>query len=129
MADENQIPEIKLDADNLYREEIITDGRAGSIRKLVPVKSDGTDDDGRAILYQGQTNIMTPGGTLPISFRIDADSLEDAMDQFPKLAKQSIEETFEELQKLRRESASGLVVPGRDGGPAGAQGGGKIQLS
>ena len=40
--------EIQMDAANLYREESYTDLKAGSLRKLVPVKADGTDDPARA---------------------------------------------------------------------------------
>ena len=44
MAAEQQLPEIKLDATQLYREEIFTDRKAGTLRRLVPVKTDGSDD-------------------------------------------------------------------------------------
>ena len=35
MAQEQQLPEIKLDATQLYREEMFTDRKAGSLRRLV----------------------------------------------------------------------------------------------
>ena len=37
MAQEQQLPEIKFDATQLYREEIFTDRKAGTLRRLVPV--------------------------------------------------------------------------------------------
>ena len=33
-----------MDADSLYREEIVTDRKIGTIRMLVPVSADGTPD-------------------------------------------------------------------------------------
>ena len=47
--------EIKMDAANLYREESYTDLKAGSLRKLVPVKPDGTDDPSRPALFTSAT--------------------------------------------------------------------------
>ena len=51
MAAEQQLPEIKLDATQLYREEIFTDRKAGTLRRLVPVRSDGSDDGSRPVLW------------------------------------------------------------------------------
>lgn len=124
MADQ-ELPEIKLDADNLYREEQITDLRVGSIRRLTPVKADGSDDASRSILFEGHASLMTPAGALPIHFPIEVASLNEALAQFPELAQQALEQTLEELQRLRREQQSSIVVPGQGGG--GAPGGG-IQM-
>ena len=71
MADQ-QLPEIKLDATQLYREEIFTDRKAGTLRRLVPVKSDGSDDASRPTLYSGQTQLLTPAGVLPLAFELEA---------------------------------------------------------
>lgn len=115
---EQELPEIKLDAENLYREEQISDMRAGAIRRLIPVTVDGSDDSSRQVLYEGSTTLLTPAGTLPINFRLDVSSLKEAVEKFPEAARQAIEETFEELQRLRREQQSSIVVPGQ-GGPGG----------
>jgi hypothetical protein len=131
MAQEFQEPDIRLDKKDLYREETYTDRRTGTLRRLVPVDAQGRDDAGRPVLYEGQANLMTPGGALPLHFRIDASSLEDALDQFPEVAKQALHETVEELRRLQREAQSSIVVPGA-GGPGGLPGvmpgGGKIKL-
>ncbi|MDX1497927.1 MAG: hypothetical protein R3352_10255 [Salinisphaeraceae bacterium] len=124
---EQELPEIKLDRDNLYREEQISDLRAGSIRRLTPVKADGSDDEARPVLFEGHANLMTPAGALPINFPIEVASLNEALDQFPELAKKAIEDTLEELQRLRREQQSSIMVPGQGQGGGGMPGGG-IQM-
>jgi hypothetical protein len=114
-------PELKIDATSLYLEEIFTDRRIGTIRRMTPVTKDGKPDAARPVLYVGETQIMTPAGSLPIAFEIPAASLEEAAGQFGPLAKDAIDRTVRELQELRRQAASQIVIPQ---GPAG----GKIQL-
>ena len=41
MAAQNDLPEVQLDPTSLYREDVFTDRRAGSIRRLTPVTVDG----------------------------------------------------------------------------------------
>ena len=128
MAQEQQLPEIKLDASQLYREEIFTDRKAGTLRRLVPVKSDGSDDSSRPTLYSGQTQLLTPAGVLPLAFELEAKSLEDACEQFPAAVKVAIEQAIEEAREMRREAASRIVVPGTDSGMGGPPPGGRIKL-
>lgn len=120
----------KMDADNLYREEIITDRKVGTLRMMTPVKSDGTPDTVRATLFIGEAQIMTQAGPLPINFEIDADNLGDAVAKFGEAAKEGVERTVRELQELRRQQSSSIVVPGAGGmgGMGGMGGGGKLQL-
>ena len=125
-----------MDADNLYREEIITDRKVGTLRVMKPLTSDGADDAGRPVLYMGEAQIMTGAGPLPINFEIEASSLAEAVDKFGDTAKEAIERTVKELQELRRQAASSIVVPqggmgalgGGGLGGGGLGGGGKIQL-
>ena len=127
-----------MDPAALYLEEVFTDRRIGTIRRLTPVKSDATRDVARPVLYVGETQVMTQVGTLPIAFEIPVSTLEEAAKQFGPLAKEAIERTMKELQELRRQAASSIVVPqgglppgggmGGLGGMGGAGGGGKIQL-
>ncbi|MBI4195097.1 MAG: hypothetical protein HY526_08465 [Betaproteobacteria bacterium] len=120
-----------MDSAALYREEIYTDRKVGTIRALVPVKSDGAPDPGRKTVYAGEAQILTNAGPLPINFEIDARSLEEATRKFGAAAKEAVERTMKELQELRRQAASSIVVPqgGMGGiGPGGLPGGGKIQL-
>ena len=121
--------DIKVDSNALYLEEVFTDRRIGTIRRLTPVKGDGERDTARAVLYIGETQVMTPAGALPIGFEIGAGSLEEAADKFGQLAKEAIERTVKELQELRRQAASSIVIPQGGMPPAGGMGGGgKIQM-
>ena len=115
--------ELKLDPDKLYREEVFTDRRIGTLRRLTPVTKDGKTDAARAVVYVGETQIMTPAGSIPIGFEIGAGSLGEAAEKFGPAAKEAIDRTVRELQELRRQASSSIVVPQ---GPLG--GGGKIQL-
>src|SRR3981189_591826 len=117
----DQAAELKVDPNSLYLEEIFTDRRVGTIRRLTPVNKAGTRDQARPVLYVGETQVLTPGGAPPIAFEIGAGSLEDAAEKFGQLAKEAIERTVKELQELRRQAASSIVVPG-------APGTGKIQI-
>jgi len=122
-------PEIdfSLDASGLYREDVFTDGKAGTIRRMTPVTADGADDSSRPVVYQGQAQVYTPAGVLPIHFELDGPSLAEAVAQFGDAAQKGLEETLKELQEMRRQAASQIVVPGA-GGTGGMPGGGKIQL-
>ena len=120
----------RMDASNLYREEIITDRKVGTLRMMTPVKSDGTNDTARTTLFIGEAQIMTQAGPLPINFEIEADNLGDAVAKFGDAAKEGVERTVRELQELRRQQQSSIVVPGAGGmgGMGGLGGGGKLQL-
>ncbi len=121
--------DIRVDPKQLYLEEVFTDRRVGTIRRLTPVNKDGNRDQARAVLYVGETQVLTPAGALPIGFEIGAGSLEEAAEKFGPLAKEAIERTVKELQELRRQAASSIVVP-QGGMPpmGGLGGGGKIQM-
>ncbi|MGH8803039.1 MAG: hypothetical protein ACREX6_12180, partial [Casimicrobiaceae bacterium] len=59
-----------MDPTSLYREEIYTDRRIGTLRVLTPVTVNGSPDRSRPTLYQGEAQLMTNVGPLPISFDI-----------------------------------------------------------
>jgi hypothetical protein len=123
--------DITMDAASLYREEIYTDRRIGTIRALVPVNGDGEVDGSRDVVYVGEAQIMTQMGPLPVSFEIEAKSLGDAVVGYAEAAKIAVERTVRELQDMRRQAASSLVLPGQGGGgfgPSGLGGSGKIQM-
>jgi hypothetical protein len=120
--------ELKVDPNSLFLEEIFTDRRVGTIRRLTPVRKDGTPDPAKPVLYVGETQVLTPAGALPIGFEITASSLEEAAQNFGTQAKEAIERTVRELQELRRQQASSIVVPQGPLPPMGGPGGGKIQM-
>lgn len=139
MPDTVSKSEISMDATTLSREELYTDSRIGTIRKLIPVTPEGEDDDSRAVEYFGSTQIMTPAGALPLNFEIPANSLSEAVAGFGDAAKGAVDSTMEELKELQRQAASSIVVPkggmdpgamggGGMGGGAGGMGGGGIKL-
>jgi hypothetical protein len=124
--------DIKVDPNSHFLEEVFTDRRIGTIRRLTPVTKEGTRDQSKAVLYVGETQVLTPAGALPIGFEIGAGSLEEAAEKFGQLAKEAIDRTVKELQELRRQAASQIVVPQGPlpplGGGGGVGGGGKIQM-
>ena len=61
------VNDIKVDPKSLYLEEVFTDRRVGTIRRLTPVGKDGEKDQARAVLYIGETQVPTPAGPLPIA--------------------------------------------------------------
>jgi hypothetical protein len=131
MVDERgQEPE--MDPATLYQEEVFTDRKMGAIRRLTPVTGTGAPDSARAILYIGQAEIMTNMGPVPINFEIEATTLGEAAAGFGPAAAVAIERTVQQIQEMRRQAASQLVVPqggipNLTGGPPG-RGPGKIQL-
>ncbi len=127
MASQPDLPDVKLDPASLYQEEIFTDRRAGTLRRLTPITIDGSPDPSRRVLFSGQTQLLTPAGVLPLGFEIEADTLAEALDKFPDGVKMALEQAIEEAREMRREQASRIVVPdvgGANVGP-GPSGGGK----
>ena len=126
MPDNPQQPDIQMEATNLYREETVTDRRVGSLQRLTPIKSDGSRDETRNEVFVGQTQILTPAGALPLSFEVEADSLDAAVAHCGDHAKAALEEAMQRLDEMRRESASSIIVPGS--GPEGGVPGGGMSL-
>ena len=120
------VREAKMDAASLYREEIYTDRAAATLRVLVPVTKDGAPDVSRPTLYMGEAQILTNMGPLPINFEIEAKSLAEAVAKYGDAAKEGVENAMRELQELRRQASSSIVIP--QGGVPNLGGGGKIQL-
>jgi hypothetical protein len=123
MADEqaNQI-DFKVDRSSLYREESFTDLKVGSIKRLIPVKPDGSEDKSRKAIFVGQSNIVTPQGPLPIQGVIKAKELQQAIKKFPEAMEMAMERLVEEAKKYQEQKEqesqiqkpdSRIIVPGR----------------
>jgi hypothetical protein len=76
---------------------------------------------------------MTNMGPVPINFEIEAKTLGEAVAGFAEAAAAGIERTVQQIQEMRRQQSSQIVVPqggipnlGPGGG--GPRGGGKIQI-
>lgn len=123
----------QMSSDDLYLEEVFTDRRVGTIQRLSPVDAMGRPDPARTVLYIGQTQILTAAGALPLSFEIEAASLQEAAGKFGDGAKLALQQTMERLEEMRRDAASSIIVPdagaaGQLGGMGGMPGGGKIRM-
>ena len=124
--------ELRMDQTSLYREETFTDRRLGVIRVLTPVTKNGSADTSRRVVYLGEAQLLTQVGALPLTFEIEAASLGEATEKFAAGAKVAVERAVKELQEMRREAASPIIIPDRVppglGGPGGPRGNGHIQL-
>ncbi len=132
MANENNpLADVKVDRDNLYKEESFTDLKVATLRRLSPVKADGSPDPSRPVVFTGETTLMSDRGPLPIQCPIEAKDLSEAMDKFPAAVQQAVEKLIEQAREIQRQAMSRIVVPGQ-GGPAipgggmPGQGGGKL---
>jgi hypothetical protein len=105
-----------MDSTQIYLEETFTDRRVGTIRRLTPVTGTGLPDPARAVIFVGQAQVMTPMGAVPISFELDSSTLDGAIAKFGEAAEQAVQQTMRELQEMRREQASSLVIPDGAGG-------------
>ena len=94
------------------RNEIYTDRAAGTIRALLPVTRDGGPDASRPTIYTGEAQILTNVGPLPISFEIAATTLGEAVQKYGDAAKEGVERAMRELQEMRRQASSSILVPG-----------------
>jgi len=120
-----------MDDSNLFREDVFTDQKVGTIRRMTPVTADGADDGSRPVQYIGQATVMTPMGSLPLSFELDAATMAEAVSKFGPAAQRAVEEAAKEIQEMRRQAASSIVIP--DAGAAalkgmGGKGSGGIQM-
>ena len=105
-----------MDSTQLYLEETFTDRKVGTVRRLTPVTADGSPDAARPVLFVGQAQVMTPMGAVPLSFELDADTLNGAIEKFGVAAEAAVHQAMRELQEMRREQASSLVIPDAAGG-------------
>ena len=108
MKPENKKAEPKMDPNALYREEIFTDHQTGTIRRLSPVKADGTPDTVRKTIYIGDAQLMTSAGALPLSFEIEAQSLGEAAQKYG-------EEQLRLQGAALSAAANGIVITDRAG--------------
>ena len=122
MAAREDTLELTMYPAGLYREDVFTDRKAGVIRVLTPVTTEGAFDGSRKILYVGEAQVLTPAGVLPLAFEIAAATLGEAVAKFSDHAKAAVQQALEDLQELRRQAASSLVVADRMPGGVGLPG-------
>lgn len=116
--------DFSVDRANLYREETFTDLKVGTIKRLTPVKTDGSEDKSRKIMYVGQSSLMTPHGPVPIQNVISAKELQQAIKKFPEAMQAAMDRLVEEAQKYQeaqqeqpgagiQKPDSRIIIPGR----------------
>lgn len=116
--------DVRMDINNLYREETITDLRTGTIKVLYPLQSNGQPDDTRSPMFICQTELMSNAGMIPVSAPIEANNLSEALQKFPDAVKQAVDEMIKRVQDYQREQASRIVTPGEMAGGLGGMSGG-----
>ena len=121
MADEPQnSEEFKIDRSNLFIEESFTDLKIGTIKRLTPVRADGSEDKSRKTVFVGHASIMTPNGPLPIQNVIGAKELAQAIKKFPEAMQEAMDRLIEEVKKYQEQEQSqiqkpdsNIIIPGR----------------
>lgn len=121
-----QTQDTNMNPAELFREDVFTDQKIGTIRRLTPVTAEGDTDSSREVLYFGATQVMSPMGAIPINFELVAKNVGEAAEQFGAAAQVALEDTMKELEEMRRQQASSIVVPGQGGMGGGGMGGGGI---
>ena len=122
MADNGGTPsslDFIVDKDNLYKEETLTDYKIATIRRLTPVNIDGSVDDSRQMIFFGSTQLTTPQGPVPIQARLEATSLEEAIEDFPKAMEEETKQVVETFKRMAEQQAqqkkaneSRIILPG-----------------
>ena len=117
-----------VDKDNLYREESVTDLKIASIRRLIPVKLDGTEDKSRTQIFIGHTQLMSPQGPVPLQAPLEANNIEEALGAFPKAMEGAMAKMVENIKKMQEKQqqqqqqgqqqgqqgdGSRIIMPGR----------------
>ncbi len=94
--------------------------KVASIRRMTPVKPDGSPDPSRQTVFIGQTQLMTPDGPLPIQNQLAAATLGEAIAKFPAAMAEAMQHVIQELRRMeqmheqqKRQDNSRIIVPGR----------------
>ncbi|HOE79783.1 MAG: hypothetical protein WAP08_08090 [Smithellaceae bacterium] len=113
-AGSRKITEIKINTENLYREESFTDLNFATIRCLTPVKADGSPDVSREPVFTGMTQLMSPNGPIPVTCLIeDAKTLAEAAAKLPDAIEKTVQDMIAKAKEEHRKETSGLIVPGQ----------------
>ena len=108
------LDQISFDGSNLYLEEIITDLKVGTIRRLTPIDREGARDLSRPQLFYAQAQIMSQVGPLPVSAQIEASTLHEAIAAYSQAVEAGIQTLMEEAREMQRQEASRIVMPGAE---------------
>jgi hypothetical protein len=113
-ADGPKITDIKINPNNLYKEESFTDLTFATIRRLTPVRIDGTIDESRELIFTCTTQLMSPNGPIPVQCIIEgAKNLSEAAAKLPEAIEKTVQAMIAEAQEMRRQESSRIIVPGQ----------------
>ncbi len=109
-----KITNIKINPDNLYKEESFTDLTYATIRRLTPVKIDGSIDENREPVFAGMAQLMSPNGPIPVQCVIEgATTLSEAVAKLPDAIEKSVQTMIAEAEEMQRKESSRIVIPGQ----------------
>ena len=92
----------------------ISSSTFATIRRLTPVKIDGSPDESREPLFTGMAQLMSPNGPIPVQCMIEgAKTLSDAAAKLPDAIEKAVRGMIAEAQEMERQEASKLIVPGQ----------------
>jgi hypothetical protein len=110
----SKITDIKINPNNLYKEESFTDLTFATIRRLTPIKVDGSVDESRETIFTGMTQLMSPNGPVPIHCIIEgAKNLTEAAAKLPEAIEKAVQGMIAEAEEMRRQDASKIIMPGQ----------------
>lgn len=95
--------DFSVDSNNLYREENFTDIKVAAIRRLIPVKPDGSEDDGRTPIFMGQTQLITPSGPVMLQSLLNAKTIQEAMEEFPAAMQLQMDKMITEMKEKQEQ--------------------------
>ena len=114
-AEGTKITDVKVNKDNLYKEENFTDMTFATIRCLTPIKIDGSPDESRERIFTGMTQLMSPKGPIPVQCVIEGvKTLSEALDKLPEAIDKTVKAMIEEAKEMQRQEASRIIVPGQE---------------
>lgn len=105
------LDQVRFDRTNLYREEVYSDLKVGTIRVLTPVTVTGERDLARPMQFYAQAQVVSQLGPLPVSAPIEAATIEEAIDGYPAAVQAGIEALMEEAREMQRQEMNRIVVP------------------
>ncbi|RLE22741.1 MAG: hypothetical protein DRJ65_13255, partial [Acidobacteria bacterium] len=68
----------------------------------------------RPMMFFAQAQIMSQMGPLPVSGKIEATTLKEAVENYPQAVQTGIEALMEEAREMQRQEASKIVMPGAE---------------
>jgi len=114
IPDGRKITDIKVNPNNLYKEEAFTDLTFATIRRLSPINIDGSADESRKVIFTGMTQLMSPEGPIPVQCVIeDAQNLGEAVEKLPAAIEKAVQAMIAEAKEIERQEASRIVIPGQ----------------